>query len=152
MDTNLAAIINILSQEDMTDVVESPEIDPFEILRKIEKNNLLSVRSFIDDYKIFYSKINEKYKEFDKQGANKSMSVLNVINHEYLRLKGKITDPQELFFAIIENIIDLVKNSRNYVEMPYEELDLCVSVLVVDAFVRCKVFENPEGYHHVTAG
>ena len=149
VDSNLATIINILSQENSSNIVDSPEINPFEILRKIEFNDLLSVQPTIDDYKIFYSKLDEKYKEFDKQGTNKSISVLSIIRSQYIKLAGKISDSQELFFSIIDNIIELIKNSKNYIEIPYEELEMCVSVLVVDAFIRCKIFKNPEGYNYV---
>ena len=37
-------------------------------------------------------------------------------------------------------------HSNNYAEIPYEELEICVEIIVVDAFIRCKIFENPEGY------
>ena len=56
-----------------------------------------------------------------------------------------------LFFSIIDNVIELIKNSKNYIEIPYEELEMCVSILVVDAFIRCKIFKNPGGYNHVAA-
>lgn len=151
MDSNLAAIINILSQENLSDVVDSPEINPFEILRKIEFNNLIDVQSTIDDYAVFYSKLDEKYKEFDKQGINKSISVFSIIRSKYNKLAKKIIDPEELFYTIIDDIIELIKNSRNYIEIPYEELEMCVSILIVDAFVRCKIFKNPEGYNYVVA-
>lgn len=149
MDSNLAAIINILAEEDLSGVIDSPEVNPFEIMRKIEFNDLMSVQSTIDDYKIFYNKLDEKYKEFDKQGTNKSVSVLSVIRSKYNKLTTKISDPQELFFTIIDDIIELIKNSKNYIEIPYEELEMCVSILVVDAFIRCKIFKNPEGYNYV---
>ena len=54
-----------------------------------------------------------------------------------------------MFFSIIDNLIELIMNSKNYVEIPYEELEMCVSILVVDTFIRCKIFKNPEGYNHV---
>ena len=57
IDTNLASIINILSQENLSVIAESPEINPFEILRKIEFNDLLAVQPTIDDYKVYYSKL-----------------------------------------------------------------------------------------------
>ena len=151
VDTNLATIINILSNEDLTDIVESPEINSFEIFRKIEYNDLLSVQSTIDDYKIYYSRVNEKYIEFDKQGANKSLSILNVIRKQYIQLEKTIQDAHELFFAIIDNVIGIIGSSKNYVEIPYDELEMCTSILVVDAFIRCKIFKNPEGYSHVIA-
>lgn len=149
VDSNLASIINILSQEDLSGIVDSPEINSFEILRKIEFNDLLAVQPTIDDYKIYYSRLDEKYKEFDKQGANKSFSVLAVIRKQYIKLLGGNAEPYEMFFSIIDNLIELIMNSKNYVEIPYEELEMCVSILVVDAFIRCKIFKNPEGYHHV---
>lgn len=149
VDSNLASIINILSQEDLSGIVDSPEINSFEILRKIEFNDLLTVQPAIDDYKIYYSRLDEKYKEFDKQGANKSLSVLAVIRKQYIRLLGENVAPNELFFSIIDNLIELIMSSKNYVEIPYEELEMCVTILVVDAFIRCKIFKNPEGYNHV---
>ena len=149
MDSNLTSIINILSQEKLSDIVESPEINPFEVQRKIEFNDLKSVQSTIDDYKVFYSKLDEKYKEFDKLGTNKSMSVLSVIRSKYTRLIGKISDSQQIFFTIIDDLIELIKSSKNYIDIPYEELEVCVSILVVDAFIRCKIFKNPEGYNYV---
>ncbi len=150
VDTNLASIIGILSEENLSDVTDFPEINSFEILRKIEFNDLLTVQWIIDDYKIYYKKLHEKYQEFDEQGTNKSLSVLNIIRRQYIKLAGKIEDPQELFFGIMRNIIDIIHNSNNYIEIPYEELEMCVSILVVDAFIRCKIFKNPEGYNYVT--
>lgn len=149
IDTNLASIINILSKENLSIKIESPEINPFEISRKIEFNDLTSIEDTINDYKIFYSKLDEKYKEFDKLGANKSMSVLSIIRRQYTMLIGKNQKPNEIFFSVIDKIIEIIKSSKNYKEIPYEELDLCVSILVVDAFIRCKIFKNPERYKYV---
>lgn len=98
-----------------------------------------------------YSKLDEKYKEFDKLGANKSLSVLSVIRNQYNKLSCSITEPHELFFAIVDNVMELIKNSKNYIEIPYEELEMCVCIVVVDAFIRCKIFKNPEGYSYVTS-
>lgn len=148
IDTNLASIINILSSEDFSNTIDSPEINSFEISRKIEFNKLFIAETTIEDYKIYYSKLNEKYLEFDKQGANKSLSVLNMIRKQYVKLSSK-EDSNELFFSIIDEVIDIIINSKNYIEIPFEELEMCVSILVVDAFIKCKIFRNPEGYSHV---
>jgi len=149
VDTNLATLINILAKEDLASVTDSPEINSFQILKKIEYNDLLTAQSTIDDYKIYCSRVDEKYKEFDKQGANKSFSVLSAIRSQYIKISKEIEDSHEVFFTIIDNVVNIVKNSKNYIEIPYEELELCVSILVVDAFIRCKIFKNPEGYSHV---
>lgn len=149
VDSNLAAIINILSKEDLCIDIEAPEINAFEINKKIEYNDLMKVRDIIDDYKIYYKKLDEKYTEYDKQGANKSLSIFHIMKSQYSRLMAAGKVSQDLFFSIVDNIIDIIVKSKNYIEIPYEELEMCVHILVVDAFIRCKIFENPEGYNHV---
>lgn len=149
VDSNLATILNILAIENLGDDIESPEINSFEILKKIEFNNLESVQDTIDEYKIYYSKLKEKYDEFDKQGVNKSLSVFRVIKSQYTRLLNTGKESHDLFFAIIDSVVDIITKSKNYIEIPYEELEMCVHILIVDAFIRCKIFKNPEGYNHV---
>ena len=50
----------------------------------------------------------------------------------------------------MDKITEKVLNSKNYVEISAEELEFCVGIIVVDAFIRCKIFKNPEGYNYVT--
>lgn len=151
VDTNLAAIINILSKENLVNVPDSPEINHFEINRKIEFNNLQNAKMTIDMYKIYYSKLAEKYTEFDKQGVNKSLSVFSVLSNQYIKLQNEKQDDVDVFYSVINNVIEIIQNSKNYIEIPYEELEMCVCIIVVDAFIRCKIFKNPEGYNHVIA-
>jgi hypothetical protein len=49
---------------------------------------------------------------------------------------------------IVKNVSQKVIASANFKAMPIEELDLCVAILVVDAFVRCKIFKNPIENNH----
>ncbi len=149
VDSNLATILNILASENLAHNIESPEINTFEIEKKINFNDLESVNDTIDEYKVYYHKLDEKYSEFDKQGANKSLSVFRVIKSQYTKLLPECKSSHDLFFAIIDGVIGIIINSKNYKEIPYEELEMCVHILVVDAFVRCKIFKNPEGYNHV---
>lgn len=149
VDSNLSTILNILASENLSNGIDSPEINSFKIDNKIEFNNLVSIKDTIDEYKIYYSKLNEKYMEFDKQGVNKSLSIFRIIKMQYTKLLAKGKTSSDLFFAIIDSIIMIIKESKNYIEIPYEELEMCVYILVVDTFVRCKIFKNPEGYSHV---
>lgn len=83
------------------------------------------------------------YKEFDKQGANKSLSILNIIRSKYFNL-AKNLDSVHIYFTIIKELTDIIKNSKNYdTNIAQEELELCVAILVVDAFIRCKIFKKP---------
>ncbi|MBU3087159.1 SMEK domain-containing protein [Clostridium gasigenes] len=151
MDSNLTAIINILSLEALSDVSEGFETNSFEIEKKIKYNDLRSAKMIIDDYKVYCYKLDEKYKEFDKQGANKSFTVLQTVRKQYIMLKDDFKDKDEIFYKIMDNIMEIIKGSKNFIEISYEELETYVGILVVDAFIRCKIFENPEGYSYVIA-
>jgi hypothetical protein len=148
-DSNIAQIINILSKEEFNINAQS-NINAFEIERKIQFNNLKITRRIIDNYIIYHSRVDKKYNEFDKLGINKSDSVLQLMQKQYIQLlidKGSLS-ADEVFLYIIERIKNLVISSKNYIELPLDELDLCISILIVDAFVRCKIFENPEEYNY----
>src|SRR3989344_1501307 len=148
LDSNLATIINILSKEDLDDNNQPITIDTFEIERKISFNNLNTARRTIDDYNIHYNRLDKIYSEFDTSGVNKSSSVLATIRKEYIK-NSKIKRDDKLFNLIINNIQEKIIKSANFSKIPIDELELCVNILVVDAFIRCKIFENPKDYKHV---
>jgi hypothetical protein len=150
LESNLASIIDVLSKEDW-DIQEGiNKIDKFEIDRKITINNLESVRLVIDDYSIHYHRVDRIYSEFNLQGKNKSSSVLGTIRKEYISNQSKENDT-ELFLKVIEAVMDKALNSKNFQPIPIDELELCINILVVDAFIRCKIFKNPENYKYASA-
>jgi len=150
-DSNLTTVINILSKEDLGIICDNVKINAYEIDRKIDFNDLSSARDIIDEYKVYYGKLEEKYNEFDKEGANKSLSVFTAIKKQYTKMNEKAANPFELFFSVIDSVITIVTESKNYIAIPFEELEMCVSIIVVDAFIRCKIFKNPEGYNYVAS-
>ncbi len=149
LELNLATVINILSKEDWNKTEPVAEISSFEIDRKISHNNLNGAKTIIDDYTVHYGRVDKIYTEFDTQGSNKSSSVLSTIRQEYAKAKSSLTDDQ-LFFEVISKVQEKVLNSFNYTSIPLDELELCIKILVVDAFIRCKIFENPDSYNYAT--
>jgi hypothetical protein len=151
LDSDLVKIIKILSKEDLNNLDLKYNVNDYEIENKIEFNNLDITKEIIDEYKIYYTKLDKKYKEFDKQGANKSMAVLNAIRKNYFKVvakRDKNKNADEKFLEVIEKVTEQVLESGNLEnEITIEELDLCINILVVDAFIRCKIFKNPEGYN-----
>jgi hypothetical protein len=150
LDSNLATIINILSLEKWDDSHIDDNSNSFEIERKIQFNELDEAREVIKEFCIYYKKVDEKYTEFDLLGSNKSNSVLNSIKKEYRKLK-KTDNKDDIFFNTIENIKNKVLISSNLKNIPIDEIELCIDILVVDAFIRCKIFENPKDYKYATA-
>jgi hypothetical protein len=74
-----------------------------------------------------------------------SNSVLNSIKKEYRKLK-KSENKDDIFFNTIENVKNKILVSDNLITIPIDEIELCIDILVVDAFIRCKIFENPKNY------
>lgn len=149
IESNLAKVINILAEEQLDFNAESPEINSFAIEDKISFNDLEEAKDIINDYKIFYQRLDEIYSEFDKEGKNKRISVLQEIRRQYIELNRLNNTPLDIFYEIINRVMNVIIESSNYIEIPKEELQMCVDILIVDAFIRCKIFKNPEGYNHV---
>lgn len=150
-NSDLTTIINILAEVKLDENEPLGNINMFEIDKKIEFNKLDIAASIIDDYKIFYNQVEKKYREFDKMGLNKSMLVLQFLKKMYIDalLKNKYDNSDLLFVGLIDKVKEIVINSSNYSEISKETLEACASLLVVDAFMRCKIFKNPEGYAYV---
>ncbi|AHK19987.1 ABC-three component system protein [Yersinia similis] len=148
-ETNIAAIINALAKEDFTivDSVDHPKA--FDVEKKIVFNNLNAAEYIIEDYKIHHSKVSHIYSEFDQMGKNVSVSVLASFRSCFSKLSMNYSG-DELFFKVIESSIEIVKKSANFSHIPLEELELCVSILAVDAFIRCRIFKDPNGVNDVT--
>lgn len=150
IETNLAAIINILAKEDWSQNVTSFELRPFDVENKIYFNKLSKSEHIINEYKVHYGRVDSVYTEFTKQGANKSNSVLASVRGFYLAHQDNFMN-DDLFDKIFECVVERIQASNNYSHIPYDELELCVNILMVDAFMRCKIFENPEEHINVAS-
>ena len=150
LDSNLAAVINILSKEKLDTSEQALTVDSFEIDRKISFNNLDAAKYIINDYGVYHNRLDKIYSEFDLSGENKSTSVLSKIRSEYIK-NIQIKNDDDLFFAIIDNIQDIIVKSPNFKQIPEEELELCVNILVVDSFIRCKIYKNPNNYKYAAS-
>jgi len=150
LDSNLATIINILAKEKWDEANKSDRLIRFEVDRKISYNDLDSAKNTIDEYVLYHGRVDAKYSEFDSLGNNKSNSVLATMKRTYSKLKN-IGNADEIFYSVIEEVKNKVLVSANYIHIPIDELELCVDILVVDAFIRCKIFENPEGYDYAAS-
>jgi hypothetical protein len=152
LDSNLSKVVDILSKEDLTVEVRNINVHDFDIIRKIEFNKIENTKSIISNYSLHYTRVDNIYSAFDKQGVNKSNSVHHQIRNIYISLCNGSDEKKSdlIFLEIIKMVKELIIKSANFVEIPEEELDLCVNIIVVDAFIRCKIFNNPKDYKHVT--
>lgn len=148
--TNIADVINILAKEDFEVFSYSINSRPFLIEKKLVFNNLKSAIAIVNEYKIQHHRIDGVYQTFNLSGKNKSNSILNWIRSSYIKESINFSNDQ-LFFQVVDVAIRRVQSSSNYVLIPLEELEMCVNAIIVDAFIRCKIFEHPDGESNVIA-
>ena len=150
VETNLAAVINILAREYYDETQGATVPLAFDIDKKLTFNNLEAAAQIVEDYKIQHHRIDKLYSVFDSAGQNKSASVLNWLRQSYIKLSSQYSG-DDLFFEVVEHAIKTVQKSANYAEIPLEELAMWINVLTVDAFIRCKIFRNPKELLHAVA-
>jgi len=141
-ETSLASVIKLLASEDLGDGYEVSKPIPFNVDSKLAFNSLNGASIIIEDYKIHHHRVSRIYNEFDVAGRNKSNLVMQSLRTIYAKLSTSYAG-DALFFKVVEEAVDRIRGSANYVEMPLDELEQYVNVLAVDAFIRCKIFKNP---------
>lgn len=151
IDSDLTKLILILSQTNLSNQDHIRIDNEFEIIRKIEYNRLTNKsRHIIQDYGIFQYKVDGIYAAFDKEGSNRSIFVLSKIRRIYTSYMDEL-DGDALFNKIRDCVRQEVYKSPNRGDLTKDAIEFCSDILIVDAFIRCKIFENPEGYQNVTA-
>ncbi len=152
----LKLAINAIAHSDFDeDFYKNDEIpEPFTIEDKLSHNAIKRNKSLIDDYKIFYTKLNALYNELEEQGSFKKEKLLRTIKMLYIKSKGTYVEnhdnPMEVIRANADNIIEDIENALFTMvekdEKLYEEdIFFGIPIIMVDAFMRCKILEEPEG-------
>jgi hypothetical protein len=118
---------------------------------KILYNNISRYKPIIEEYAPYQGKLNKLYKEIENQASPKKELVLQNIKKLYLQEKGKYNNLEEIR-TNADNIIDKVKdklwnvieNSSNAIaDLDYEAIDISLLIILVDAFMRCNILEEP---------
>jgi hypothetical protein len=149
IESDLTRIITMLAQVDWSTFDQIKLDNEFQIDTKIDHNDLIKSKVVIKEYNIWQNSVRRIYSAFDAEGLNKSLFVLQKIRSFYLEhcaLKG-----DDLFDAVRNDVKTEIRKHASSGELTEESIDICSDIIVVDAFIRCKIFENPEGYSYVTA-
>ncbi|WMT41183.1 SMEK domain-containing protein [Paenibacillus sp. D2_2] len=151
--TNLATIVNLLAEEDLDEGGTSTNLNLYNIDEKIVYNELGVIKeTTINEYMPYYSKLDRLYKEFEHEGKNKRVSVLRKLTSFYEKeLCNNNISNVEKFFNVVSNVEEYIFNSNNLNDIEEDVVEMCVKIITVDAFIRCKIFKNPKGYNHVAS-
>lgn len=148
----LSAVINKIGSslivEDSTVVVSiAPDTE-----EKIKHNNITRHRAIIEEYSVYQGKLNVIYEEIEKQGSSKKDFLLQNIRTLYLNEKGRYGGGMEEVRNNADQILDNIRNeiwklfesSANVDKgLPVEMINVGIQIVLVDAFMRCKILEEP---------
>lgn len=153
--SSLAMVINHISSIDLNAINLNVKADVFKPSEKIDYNNILQYKPIIEEYKVYNGRLNKIYNEIEKEGSFKKEILLQNINNLYLKAKGEILEDSldisnvrnhadDLIGRVEDYLWDLFEKSPNAdLGIPFEAISIGMYIVLVDAFIRCKILEEP---------
>jgi hypothetical protein len=105
-----------------------------------------------EDFKVYHAKINALYDELDAAGSIKKTRVLDAVRAVYLRVKGRHVlgysdqaleivrkNSDTIFNEVFEELYNGIESTSEW----KEDLEFGLRIVLVDAFIRCKIMEEP---------
>lgn len=150
----LSTVITAISDIELDVETETlpTSLEAFEIETKINYNDIKRNRALIDEYKVFYTKVNSLYQILEEQGSFKKENLLRNIRKMYVQIKGEYVgndaNPMQIVKDNADSIFEdmqeelLLKAEEKATDCS-EDISFGVTVIMVDAFMRCKILEEP---------
>jgi len=150
----LSTVIGAVADIDLgsEETVVSGDVKAFEIEAKLDYNHIKRHRALIDEYKVFYTKVNSLYQTLEREGSFKKDNLLRNVRQVYLQVMGAYvgdsTSPMDLIQknsdAIFDEVVETLTDKATEKYEGYEEdISFGVPIVAVDAFIRCKILEEP---------
>jgi len=147
----LNKVINLIGSKidevlDMPDTGNAPNTKA-----KILFNNIKRYESVIREFAPYQVKLNKIYETIEKEGSTKKELVLYNIKRIYLQIKSEYSTIEEIrnnadiiLDKVIETIWDNVEKAPNKLkEFDQETIDFSLMIVIIDAFMRCNILEEP---------
>jgi len=154
----LKNVINKIAEIDLEMTEDTPVFNVFDPKEKIQFNMIKDSAVLIKEYSVYQSKLNTLYNELEAAGSLKKEKLLQNIKMIYTEIKGKYVHNAENPINIIQSHSDAIFN--DVYTMLYEKLKgsdifeedvlFGLRIIMVDAFLRCKILEEPVLYRSQT--
>lgn len=152
--TLLSLLIDKIASVDFPEDLASKEgsLAAFDIEEKMGYNAVQRNRELIDEYKVFYTRLNALYSELEQQGSFKKERLLRNIKTLYLKILGNYavngisrqdivkTHADDIIEDIQDALLDMLSDGGSDYQ---EDISFGISIVMVDAFMRCKILEEP---------
>ncbi len=143
--------INAIAGITLEDVEETNSLKAFDPREKIEYNSVKNNVALIQEYKVYHQKVNSLYDELELQGSIKKEKLLNNIKVIYTTIKGNyVLDSENQIEIIRQYSDDIIDAVYEYLYSKLEESSFWdedvvfgIRLIMIDAFMRCKILEEP---------
>ena len=126
----------------------------YEIQEKIDFNKIKLYEVIINEYKIYQYYLhgeNGLYEISTREGGFEKIKIYGRIHYIYMEIIKEFQKNREslpysgdsIYFEGFKKILTIIKNSKKYIEMNDDDLMHCAHIILVDAFIECKWFQNP---------
>jgi hypothetical protein len=144
--------INAISNISLVGIDKSESLNAYNPKVKLSYNQVKVNFSLIQEYKVYHEKINILYDELVAQGSIKKEKLLYNIEQLYFKIKGKyVLDSEEPIEIIRQNSDNIINDifDELYLQLENsnffnEDIILGIRLIMVDAFIRCKILEEPK--------
>lgn len=142
-ESGLMKIIELLTRQPKLEVVSYEQEEEFDIIKKIEFNNLMQKKALILERCGYTAAIQKVYDMYDSAGQFRSMFIIEDVSREYLTLCSKY-EGDALLDKIIEAMREKIEYSASFENISQEQIKFYIDIIVIDAFTRCKIFKRPK--------
>lgn len=153
-----------LDPSEMTEVINSLAKNPnppsftgrfpnaFEPQEKIAFNGLGDAEDVLKGLAVYTFYVDKIYNDLASQGCDVSAVVLNKIVSYFQDNKLKSSSKYKWFSDTVNDVLnDCFSNVSVNPKATYDQLFFDSQILVMNAFLRCRIFEDPKGYSYVAA-
>jgi len=155
----LVTVVHAIAAEGAFDeqVHVDDTLTPYGIAEKISFNKLSENAWLVREYSAYEGALHRLYAELERQSPHLKTSLLRFVGEQYRRVKsGHLSSFQqsgdtsvaivqqhsdEIFDAVYSNLVKVVQQSTSVLSR--EEISFGVLIVVVDAFIDCRVLEPP---------
>ena len=92
---------------DLRVAIVNPDVTPFDLMPKMDLNKLVKWKTIVSEYTVYSLLVDKIYRQYDKQGVNKSFAVLSSLHDLYLNLASEYTG-DDLFDRLLEKVYEIV--------------------------------------------
>lgn len=140
----LAAVVKTLLAKGRLEEQPWKDPVPFEIAAKIRANGLYELESKIQEISAYTPYLETIYQAYDESGTNGRLAMLNMLNVEYIKAHHTKQDPCDAFFALEDVLGKQISGDGDIAHIDDATRLLCIDIILVDAFMRCRIYKGPD--------